>query len=754
MEHYRLYPLLQMPVGGFRNLGNGQFTETTTQWGLDHPGINQGLATGDFDQDGDLDLVVNRLNSPALILRNESPAPRVMVKLKGKTPNTAGIGAHVTLLGGAVRSQSREMIAGGRYQSGCDPVAVFASGKSTAGMTLEVRWRNRTRSVIANVKANRLYEIDEAVATSDSRPAPPAPPALFEDVSARIAHRHHEPDFDDYERQPLLPFKLSQAGPAAAWFDLDGDGHEDLVLGAGRGGAPAIFRGDGRGAFEAIEARTSLAAVDDTTGLVGWDDGAGNRRMLTGIGGYEVVTKGAGLNLGMAAGLLVDGGPFGSELPGASALAMGDPGGDGRMVLFVGGGVSPGHYPLGRPSAICRYDGRAWRPDTRNSVVLENLGIVNGAVWSDLDGDGFAELVLACEWGPIRVFRHQAGALFEITRELGLEPFTGWWRGVTAGDLNGDGRMDLIAANWGFNSPYRASIEKPLVFAHGQIAQPGVTEIIETEWVGDVLAPSRQFMAMANSMPYLVESFATHKAYSEASLEDVLGERAPLARRVTATTLASTAFLNTGNGFKPIELPPEAQFAPAFSVNVADFDGDGHEDVFLSQNFFALQPEIPRIDAGKGLWLRGDGTGGLAAVPPARSGLQIHGEQRGAAVADFDGDGRPDLVVTQNGAATRLFRNREGAIGLRVRLQGRPGNPHGVGAVMRLQFQDRQGPAREIHAGSGYWSQDASTQVLATPEKPVAIWIRWPGGSITTTAIPPNSKEITVNLEGRLVSSR
>ncbi|MDH7503342.1 MAG: CRTAC1 family protein [Verrucomicrobiota bacterium] len=399
---------------------------------------------------------------------------------------------------------------------------------------------------------------------------------------------------------------------------------------------------------------------------------------------------------------------------------------------------------------IYRYDGGQWKADTKNSVLLDNLGIVNGAVWSDLTGDGLPELILACEWGPIRVFRNRAGSLFDATAEFGLAPYTGWWRGVTTGDLNNDGRMDIIASNWGFNSPYRASQQKPLIFVFGQLVQPGVMDIIETEYDGNVLTPRRQFTPMLNSLPFLYETFTTHKAYSEATLDKVLADRAVLSRRVAANTLASTVFLNTGSGFKAVEMPREAQFAPAFSVNVADFDGDGNEDVFLSQNFFDLQPETTRIDAGLGLWLKGDGTGALRPVPASISGVRVHGQQRGAAVGDYDDDGRVDLAVTQNGAATKLYRNVGAAPGLRVKLRGPPGNPHAIGAVMRLQFKDRQGPAREVHVGSGYWSQDSSTQVLATPIQPDAIWVRWPGGKVTTTPIPANVKSFTVDTTGQL----
>jgi hypothetical protein len=195
-----------------------------------------------------------------------------------------------------------------------------------------------------------------------------------------------------------------------------------------------------------------------------------------------------------------------------------------------------------------------------------------------------------------------------------------------------------------------------------------------------------------------------------------------------------------------VPLPREAQLAPGFGVSIADFDGDGREDLFLSQNFFANAPETPRLDAGRGLVLRGDGAGGFSAMAATESGIELYGEQRGAAVGDFDSDGRPDLAVAQNGTTTRLFRNAGAKPGLRVRLSGPAGNRDGVGATVRLKFGSRFGPAREVHAGSGYWSQDGAIQVMGLLEKPTHVWVRWPGRRTSTVSIPLDAKEVTVSI--------
>jgi hypothetical protein len=186
---------------------------------------------------------------------------------------------------------------------------------------------------------------------------------------------------------------------------------------------------------------------------------------------------------------------------------------------------------------------------------------------------------------------------------------------------------------------------------------------------------------------------------------------------------------------------------------VGDFDGDGHEDVVLAQNFFAVQAETPRYDGGCGLLLKGDGQGRFHAVAGLESGLKIYEEQRGAAVADYDRDGRFDVAVGQNGAATKLYHNVGAKPGLRVKLEQSPGNPDAVGASLRLVFGQRSGPRREVHAGSGYWSQDSSTQVMSTPEVPTQIEVRWPGGRETKVKIPPEVREVRVNRQGGSVQA-
>jgi len=757
MINGRLYPELDTPIVAFRNAGGWKFEDVTDRWGTDQPGVHHAIATADFDNDGDLDLAVSNLGSAIALYRNETTAPRVAVRLKGAAPNIQGIGARIRLLNGAVPQQSQEVISGGRYMAGGDPELVFAAGGAKGGMTIEVDWRSGRSSVVRGVEANRIYEIDESFAkageTAGGEPSRATPPPMFEDVSRLLNHSHQDDLFDDFERQPLLPWKLSQAGPGVSWHDLDGDGHEDLIVGGGRGGKMGVFVNDGRGGFQRTQAPPfDQVLTRDQTTVLGWAGRAGERGLLAGSASYE-----DGLDVGAsvfwydAASKIRKEAVAGQSFS-TGPLALADMDGDGQLELFVGGRVVPGRYPEPASSQIYRRTEGRWILDATNSARLKNVGMVAGAVWSDLDGDGLPELVLACEWGPIRVFGNRAGRIEEATREWGLDTLAGWWTGVTAGDFDGDGRMDVVACNWGLNSAYRASKAQPLSLFFGDLGGRGAIDLIETEFDSqrNSLAPRRPMNDLSKWMPWILDRFPTHRAYGEATVAELLGERSGQARKVEVNTLASMVFLNRGGRLEGRELPLEAQLAPAHGVCVGDLEGDGNEDIFISQNFFATQPETPRLDAGRGLWLRGDGKGGFQAVSGRASGVEVYGDQRGCALADYDEDGRIDLVVAQHGAATRLYHNVGARPGLRVRLNGSGENRSEVGGQMRLKFGERWGAKREVHAGSGYWSQDSALEVLGTAEQPTEIEVLWPGGKRVMYAVPPSAREIQLTPGGRI----
>jgi len=770
----KMFARLALPNVAFRNRRDLTFEEVSATWGFTERTVSHGMALADLDNDGDLDLALNNLNGPAGIYRNESAAPRVAVRLKG-TENTQGIGAKIRVIVGTV-TQSQEMICGGRYLSGDEPMRVFAAGSVTNELTIEVSWRSGKRSLVQAVSANRVYEIDEAaasvaqtaesavsaianrhgsapdasVAAQDGHPAKQQteqsalqPKVCFAEVSHLLNHTHAEEPYDDFARQPLMYNRLSQLGPGVCWHDFDGDSWEDLIIGSGKGGQLAVYRNNQQGSFTPVTgAPVDRPVTRDHTTVLGF-----GANVIVGSSNYEDgLTNGGWVRIYDLNRKAVGDSILGQESS-TGPLAMGDVDADGDLDLFVGGRINPGRYPEPATSLLMRNEGGRFVVGQR----FEKLGLVSGAALSDLTGDGNPELVLACEWGPVRLFLNEKGNLREITRDAGLEEHRGWWNGVTTGDLDGDGRLDIVASNWGLNSRYRTSRAHPRNLFWGDLDNNRTIDLVESSFdrVLGKQAPERGFKTMRGAISLLAARVDSFEAYGKASVEELYGEQLKKARVVDVTTLASMVFFNRGSEFEARELPSDAQLAPAFGVNVADFDGDGNEDVFLGQNFFAVSSDNARCDAGRGLWLRGDGTGKLEPVAGQVSGIKVHGEQRGCALSDFDRDGRIDLAVSQNGAATKLYRNVGAKPGLRVRLKGTPDNIAGIGTQMRLISGQRMGPIREVRAGSGYWSQDGAVQVLGRDADPKQLWVRWPGGKVVTVDVPANVPEVLVDATAR-----
>lgn len=743
LEQRKLFPRLATPNLAFRNRRDLTFEKAA--WGFDYHGVSHGIAFADLDNDGDLDVAVNNLNDSASVYRNDASQARLAVRLRGTVPNTFGIGARIEVLGGPV-AQSQEMMCGGKYLSSDEPLRVFAAGSQSAALTIRVRWAGGKTSVVSNAVANSIYEISEDSAISSPTPTSAKVTPLFADATDRLSHNHFDVAFDDFARQPLLPYKLSQLGPGVSWADVNNDGWDDLIVGTGRGGFTAVLTNQGGQRFRASLASPLDQTTDrDQTTLLPWHKSATEIVLLAGWSNYEIgATANCVRAYDLSAQRIDD--AFPAHGSAAGPLAMADIDDDGDLDLFIGGRCVAAKYPLAAKSLLLRNNAGRFELDITNSQALANVGMVNGAVFSDIDSDNDADLLLACDWGPIRLLRNIDGNYREETDAAGLAGYTGWWNGITTADLNGDNLPDIVASNCGRNTEYQGHRSKPLELFHTDLHQDGTVECIITyfdEHLGKRV-PFRGLDYLGKYLPFLREQFGTHEAFAKAAIEQLFpSERA---KPLQAAWLESTVFLNRGKKFEAVPLPAEAQIAPVFGICAADFNGDGIEDIFLAQNFFARHPESARLDAGLGLLLVGKGNGEFMALSAQESGLRIYGEHRGCAVADFNRDGRLDLAVGQNGAATRLFSNATARPGLRVRLVGAAGNPTGIGARIRVGDDQGWGISREVHLGSGYWSSDSPIQIMTFARTITRVEVRWPNGQLTTRDVPQHTNEITLRL--------
>jgi hypothetical protein len=774
---YEDSPPLKEANLAYRNRGDFAFDDASEAWGLNHVGISLAAAHADLDRDGDLDLVVANFDEPVSIYRNDaSQGNGVLIQLEGVSSNRFGLGARLTAetSGGA---QVRYHNPTGGFLSSNEPLVHFGLGGSDEVTRLTIDWPSGHRQSFANLPVDRFYTITEPVgqrkegekgrmgegetdqggahASLPFSPSPPLPVSarpkgdvgpLFErsDALANAVHREHP--FDDYQRQPLLPCKHSQLGPGLAWGDFDGDGRDDLYVGGGAGEPGQLWISDENGAFrrQDIQAFKDDAAHEDM-GAVWLDvDADGDLDLYVVSGGVEFepgdqrladrlyVNDGRG-QLSRAKHALPDlrssGGP----------VVAADFDRDGDVDLFVGGRVIPGQYPLA-PESFLLTNEQGNFVDATEQVApgLKEAGMVTSALWSDADADGWLDLLVTYEWGPIRYYWNNKGALVDHTTAAGLDDRTGWWQGIAGGDFDHDGDVDYVVTNFGLNTKYHATVDKPALLYYGDFDGSGRMQLVEAEFEDETLFPVRGKSCSTKAMPFLAERFSTFRSFAAASLVDIYTPTClDNAHRFAANTLESGLLRNQGNSMFRFEtLPRLAQAAPGFGAIVRDLDLDGNQDIYFVQNFYSPQPETGRMAGGLSLLLRGDGNGDFEPVWPRESGLVVPGDAKSLTAADINQDGLTDLVVGVNDGPVETFVRRGPTTTktLTLRLIDSHGAPSAPGARMVVRFTSGAARTFETYAGGGYLSQSSPSQVVALPNGDAidAVEVTWPDGTKST----------------------
>ncbi|RIK74872.1 MAG: RNA-binding protein [Planctomycetota bacterium] len=770
-DRYEHLPPMKERNLAYRNLGDLKFQDVAQDWGLDHLGMSFAAAHADLDRDGDLDLIVANVDEPVGMWRNDSATGhRVLLKFAGARGNTQGLGTKVRL-----RSKSDEQIGelalARGYMSANEAVLHFGLGEDDRIERLEVAWPSGHKQTFDDLAVDRLYTIAEPAGDPPPRNSPQAAPTLFAEAQALSELVHEEQPYDDFAREPLLPNKLSQLGPGMAWGDVDGDGDDDLFVGgaAGKPGRLAINYGNGQ--FRA----TSTQATDDADGapwLADRDcedmaplffdaDGDGDLDLYVASGGVECDPQSEVLRDRL---YLNDGKGRFARAPDGTLPDLRDSGGvvcaadwdrDGDLDLFVGGRVIPGKYPLPARSRLLRNDGGKFIDATDDvAKSLAESGLVTAAVWSDADGDGWLDLLVAHEWGPVKLFQNDRGQqLVDRTQEAGLADYSGWFNGLAARDLDNDGDIDYVATNFGLNTKYHASREKPALLYYGDFENNGKMHLVEAEYEGKTLFPVRGRGCSSASMPFIKEKFGNYHEFAVASLQDIYTpDCLEKAHRFAATALESAVLINEGGRFKWSALPRLAQTSPSFGLAITEVDGDAKPDIYLAQNFFHPQIETGRMGGGLSMLLRGRGDGEFDPVLAAQSGLVAPGDSKSLTTADVNGDGLLDFVVGVNDGPVQVFERRPLASNriVAVRLSGIGANPTAVGARVAVHVDDGSRQTAEIQAGSGYLSQSSATLAFGAPQgrRVAKVDVAWPDGSRSSTT--PKPDETLISIEQQL----
>ncbi|AOS43596.1 FG-GAP repeat protein [Lacunisphaera limnophila] len=726
----------------YRNLGDLRFEEVGAAWGLNQTGVSFGAAYGDFDGDGDLDVIYANHEDHPTVLRNDSPTGhRLVIALRGTVSNRYGVGGTVRIET-ATGSQVRTLTLARGYLSSSEPILHFGLGEETIITRLTVEWPSGHTQRFTDIRAERKLTITEPAGLARPAAPPVASPTQFTAVKAATGLDLKAEESFDQESQPLVPVRFDRLGPALALGDLNQDGQTDLVLGGtGRSPAQIVLR-----AAERFATAGNLPAspVDDGPLLLLDADGDGLPDLLQTKAGVNRAANSPYfqpvLHHNSGAGFT----PVPDALPtlplsvGAAVAADFDR--DGRLDVFLGGRVLPGRYPQPPRSALLRNTGGRFEDVTDTlAPALREAGLVRSALWSDVDGDGWVDLLLALEWGGVRYFRNDAGRGFsDQSAAAGFAAAgDGAWTSLAAADFNGDGRLDYAAGNTGLNT----LTQPPALIFLGNFKGGNALQLVEAYQEGDKLYPRRTRKELGGQIPAILQRFPRNDPYARATLPDLLGaDRLAAARRFAATELQSGVFLSQpGGSYRFSPLPRIAQIAPIQGMVAGDFDGDGLADLYAVQNSFAPNPGVGRFDGGLSQLLRGDGRGTFTAVEPAQSGLVVPGDAKALVVLDLDADGWPDFLLSRNNATTLAWRNEgiPGRHSFQVRLRGRPGNATAIGARLQLALTDGTTQFAEISAGGGYYSQSDTGAFFGWSQgnPPRRLTVRWPDGTISEQAL-------------------
>ncbi len=615
----------------YKNTGRLTFENTSELW-LNNPEgtYSNGAAYADLDNDGDLDLVINNVDSKALILRNNSNLRQssnyLKLQFKGPSQNSMGIGARVKIYSGD-QEQVYENYSVRGYQSSVPPKIVIGLGDKNSVDSLLVTWTGKKIQRIYNPSINSTTTITYHPEENMNIQELPENSKRFESAVLNLEVSHVENDFDDYKSQVLLPHKMSTFGPALAVGDINGDSRDDFFLGQSTGTASNLYIQKSDGSFQLQQTFDNEAIFEDVDAQFFDFDNDGDKDLIVATGGNEFQADSPNYidrlyeNRNGRFVLRKDLFP---QIPvSSSKIRIADYNNDGFMDVFIGGRFIPHDYPTAANSLLFKNEnGKFINVTDTIAPDLNSIGLVTDASWTDYDQDGDLDLSVVGEWMQPTFLTNNDG-VFSKADLSSLNGLSGWYFSIKPLDIDNDGDEDYILGNLGQNYKYKADQKNPFEVYYHDFDDNGKKDLVLGYYNFGELYPVRGRECSSQQMPSIKKITPSYDLFGKSTLSDIYGpEKLSKALHLVAYNFKSGVLVNNGGGnFDFVEFPELAQISSINSILGYDLDNDGAKDLIVAGNLFASEIETPRNDAGYGMVLKNNGDGYFQTINSNTTGL-------------------------------------------------------------------------------------------------------------------------------------
>ncbi len=662
-DYMNIYDPIKVRNYLFRNKGGLQFENVSEAWGFKDSTFSNGAAVADFDNDGDLDLVINNLDGEADLYQNVTDKKNnyLRLKLEGPEKNAEGIGAKISLYYDGKMQQFFQQKTVRGYLSCNEPVVHFGLGQVNKVDSAVIVWPDGRSNTIQNITANQVLKVNYAQAVAGINRNPVYSPLFSEatDQMLTVPFLHKEDKYDEYTDQVLLPHEFCRDGPFVATGDVNGDGAADFYVGGAKDQAGSLYvQQGGKFSRKTIPAFEADKKYEDMGATFFDADGDGDLDLYVVSGGSEFEEGSAlyhdRLYMNDGKGNFTGSSLLPTASSGSCVVAF-DFDGDGDLDIFRGGEVVAHKYPQPPLNYLLVNEKGKFVDKTKElAPEIQRAGMVKSALWADLNGDKKPELVIAGEWMPIKVYSFANGKMKDISGDYNLQNTEGWWDKLVADDIDGDGDIDLVAGNLGENYKFQASMEKPFEVYAKDFDGNGTNDVFLAKHLKDQMVPIRGRECTSQQCPMIAKKFPTYLSFAETDLYGILGEdQLKSALHYQAHLFSTVIFVNNNGKFTQKKLPVEAQLSTVNGIIVKDFDGDGKKDILIAGNKFDVEVETTPADASPGLFLKGIGNADFKSFKPLESGFFVPYNVKD--IQPLQVNGKWTVLVSSNNDRLRVF---------------------------------------------------------------------------------------------------